>query len=757
MVDDMIKVKVKVDRQFFPKNKKIESGEYAIASVTVIDTIEGNPETNSKWGTLSIKGIMCAWEYGEIYTLIAKQLEDTQYGSQYSIITMFKEADLSNVDNQKAFLSRILTEKQINEIYNTFSNPISIIDNHDIEALCSVKGIGATTANNIISKYEEHKDYSTAYVELDKIGLTTKMIQKLCDSYGNPNLVVQRIQTNPYLIANEVDGVGWSKADEIALKSGYDEYSVNRVMAYITYYLDSEAQNNGNSYVYTEDLFDSIDEVLGDGLKSEVIGLALQTLIKMKKIWSDEDRIKIALLKYKNLEENIAEEIGRLIKCENTFRTDNWQEIINSQEKLQGWKYTEQQIEGIKESIKNNVVLITGYGGTGKTTVVNGMLKVLHEYNSAQCALSGKASVNLTEITGQEGYTIHRLLGYNPHDGYTINKENPLISDIVILDELSMVDEGLFYRLIQSIKDGAKLIMLGDIGQLQSIGVGNIINDLIESEVVTHINLTQIHRQAKKSAIALDSIEVWNGRQIIDKEFYDSEIRGELQDLELDIYKNSDDTAEKIMEHFKKLYEEVTHIMDLQVIVPMKNRGEACSLKLNNSIQSYIREIEGEPEDDICVKIGDDYAIFVGDKVMNVRNNYKTVNEYGEVVGIMNGNLGIVKEILSNNVMIVDFERLGRVIIPSDHSRYIELGYASTCHKMQGSGIKYIICGIDNSHYKMRTKEMIYTMMTRAKKYCVICAENKALRYAISHSGSIDKQTFLVDFLQKKMLTEKQI
>ena len=270
MIDDMIKVKVKVDRQFFPKNKKIESGEYAIASVTVIDTIEGNPETSSKWGTLSIKGIMCAWEYGEIYTLIAKQLEDTQYGSQYSIITMFKEADLSNVDNQKAFLSRILTEKQINEVYNTFPNPISIIDNHDIEALCSVKGIGATTANNIISKYKEHKDYSTAYVELDKIGLTSKMIQKLCDSYGNPNLVVQRIQTNPYLIANEVDGVGWSKADEIALKSGYDEYSVNRVMAYITYYLDSEAQDNGNSYVYTEDLFDSIDEVLGDGLKSEV-------------------------------------------------------------------------------------------------------------------------------------------------------------------------------------------------------------------------------------------------------------------------------------------------------------------------------------------------------------------------------------------------------------------------------------------------------------------------------------------------------
>ena len=318
-----------------------------------------------------------------------------------------------------------------------------------------------------------------------------------------------------------------------------------------------------------------------------------------------------------------------------------------------------------------------------------------------------------------------------------------------------LLDEGLFYGLIQSIKGDSKLIMLGDVGQLESIGVGNLINDLIESKIIPHVNLTQIHRQAKKSAVALDSIKVWNGEQITEKDFYGHEIRGELQDLELDIYKDSKNTANKIMEYFKQLYSKIDNIMDLKVIVPMKNRGDACSLKLNNEIQTYIREIEGEPEDDICVKIGEDSSIFVGDKVMNVKNNYKTVNEYGEIVGIMNGNQGIVKEILENNMMIIDFERLGRVVIPSDHSRYIELGYASTCHKMQGSGIKYIICGVDNSHYKMRTKEMIYTMITRAKKYCVICAENKALRYSISHSGSIDKQTFLVEFLQKEMLTKQ--
>lgn len=749
MVGDMIKVKVKIERQFYPKNKQIETGEYAIMSVSVIDIIEGEPEVNHKYGTLSIKGVMCSWEYGEVYTLIAKQLEDTQYGSQYSIITIFKEADLSNVNNQKAFLSRILTDKQIKFIYDTLPNPIQTIDTHDIQALCTVKGIGATVANKIITKYEENKDYSTAYVELDKIGLTSKMIKKLCDSYGNPNILIQRIKSNPYLIANEVDGIGWSKADEIALNSGYDEHSINRVMAYITYYLDNQAYNEGNSYVYTEDLFDNIDAVLGEELNSETISLALQTLIKQNKIWSNEERNKIALTKYRNLEQNIAKEIIRLLKGDNKFKIDGWESKIKEQEKLQGWNYTEQQLQGIEETLKNNIVLITGFAGCGKTSIVSGMLKVLDDYSSAQCALSGKASVNLTEITGQEGYTIHRLLGYNPQDGYGINKDNPLEEDIIILDELSMVDESLFYRLIQSIKRDSKLIMLGDVGQLESIGVGNLINDLIESKIIPHVNLTQIHRQAKKSAVALDSIKVWNGEQITEKDFYGHEIRGELQDLELDIYKDSKSTANKIMEYFKQLYNKVDNIMDLQVIVPMKNRGDACSLKLNNEIQSYIREIEGEPSDDICIKIGDDYSIFIGDKVMNVRNNYKTMNEDGEIVPIMNGNLGTVKEILEDNMMIIEFERLGRVIIPSDYVKYIELGYASTCHKMEGVGIKYVICGIDNSHYKMRSKEMIYTMITRTKQHCVLCAENKALRYAISHSGASNKQTFLVDFLNE--------
>lgn len=748
MIDDMIKCKVKVERQFYPKNKKIETGDYAIMSVSIVDVIEGEPEVNPKWGTISIKGIMCVWEYGEVYTLIAKQLESTQFGSQYSIVTIFKEADLNNVDNQKAFLSRILTDKQIDEMYKTFENPITVIDNHDIELLCTVKGVGVATANKIVNRYEEHKDYSTAYVELDKIGLTTKMIQKLCNSYGNPNLLLQRIQTNPYLIADEVDGVGWSKADDIALKSGYDKHSVNRVMAYINYYLDHQAHNKGNTFVYTEDLYDSIDEVLGDELNSETISLALQNLMKQNKIWSDEEREKISLTKYRNLELKIAQDIIRLLNCRNVFNIDGWEKAIENQQLSQKWNYTDQQLDGIKATLKNNIILISGYGGTGKTSIVTGMLKALKSYSFAQTALSGKASVNLTDATGEEGYTIHRLLKYNPHDGYVINKDNQLDHEIIILDELSMVDGTLFYKLVQAIKNNSKLIMLGDTGQLENIGVGNIMNDLINSGIITHINLTQIHRQAQKSAITLESLNVRKGIQIIEKDFEGIEIRGELQDLELDIYKDSKPTAEKIMEHFKQLYEKVDNIMDLQVIVPVKTRGEACTLKLNNTIQAYLRDIKDEPEDEVCVKIGDDYCIFVGDKVMNTKNNYKTMNENGEVVPIMNGNLGIVEEILEDNMMIINFERIGRILIPTDHVSSIELGYAMTTHKSQGSGFKYIICGLDNSHYKMRTKEMLYTMMTRAKQYCVICAENKALRYAISNSGASDKQTFLSDFLQ---------
>ena len=762
---DFLKAKVKVSKQFFPKGKKVEAGDYAILSVEVVEAIEGEPIVNSTWGTISIKGNVCAWEYGTLYTLIAKEGETNNYGTSYNIISFFEELDLNELQNQKIFLSRILTDKQINNLYTTLENPLQAIMEHDLKTLTNVKGIGETTAQKIIDKYESQKDYSQAYVALDKLGLTNKMIEKLCKHYGNPSTLVQKIQENPYIVADEVNGIGWAKADEIALKAGIGEFSDKRITAYIKYSLENQANQQGDSFVYTLDMYDYINATLGEDITDDMISGCLKKLMDNNEIWSDKDREKIALTKYRRLEFNIAKELVRLNEGEIAFNTVGWEQIVRDLEKEQGWNFGKEQMIGIKSTMLHNVVLITGYAGVGKSTIVSAMTRVLNKsYSIAQCALSGRASVNLTMATGLEGQTIHRLLGYNPMDGFIYSKKNHMPYNVIILDELSMVDANLFYRLVQSIKDGAKLIMLGDYGQLESIGVGNVIMDLIRCGKITHINLTEIHRQAQKSAIAIDSREVWNGRQVISKEFIGKELRGELKDLLYDITDESKTTADRIMEHYKDLYRnKIKDIMELQVIVPIKERGECCTFKLNKRIQTFIRNEEGFSEDDTHITIGEkeenQYNIYVGDKVMNTKNNYN-IKEYVEnydeleddsslkIIPIMNGNQGIVKKIRADGGLVIEFERLGEVLIPKDLVNGIELAYAGTTHKLQGQGIKYVICGLDSSHYVMLNKEMLYTMMTRARLYCVIVGENKAIRLACSQSGVIEKKTFLCDLLK---------
>ena len=746
MKDDMIKCKVRIKKIIYSKQKPLTNGVWCILSAEVVEVMEGNPILNDTWGTMTLRGV---WKqpdlsYGDEYTLVAKENEEDKYGISYEMLSIFKQVDLSNRNNQKLFLARILTEKQMNNLFTTIKDPIKVLDDHDIKTLCMVKGIGKSTAEKLVDRYEANKDYSTAYVELDKLGLTDNMVRKLCESYGNPNLVVSKINENPYVIADDVSGIGWAKADEIALKSGIGKCDNRRIKAYISYRLNKEANENGHAWIYTENLVDDLEaEFNEDGVSFEQIISVLGQLKKEKKIWSDKDNEKIALSKLYWLEKNIAHEIVRLVKGESLTYTDKWQDIIMEIEEKQGWKYGEEQKEGIKAVLNNNFILITGWGGSGKSSIVNGMLKCLPQYESAQCALSGKASVNLAQITGQEGYTIHRLLCYNPHDGWVYNKFNPLGQDIVILDELSMVDEDLFYKLIQSVKDGAKVIMLGDEGQLQNLGVGNLIRDLIKSKIITHVNLTEIHRQAKKSGIITDSIKIWKGEHIIDKDFVGHEFRGELKDFELIIENGHKNFIEKSVEYFKKFYKEHP-IEDIICIFPMKRDVE----KANELIQEFVRREEGWSPEDEHIETNK-YFLYVGDRVINRVNNYKTENEEGENIPIFNGNMGVIENInTKDREIIVNFEKIGRVIIPSNHIENIELGYSITVHSSQGSTIPYVICAINNMHFKMLNKEILYTMITRCKKHCVLIGENKAIRYAVKHSGSKMRNTFLADFIK---------
>jgi exodeoxyribonuclease V alpha subunit len=659
------------------------NNNWGIAIVEPIEVFYGSIEQFKGFGTVTIKGNMARPNLTETYTIIANEVDDPKYGRQYDLVYIGEENDLSSVAKQKIFLSKMITQNQIENLYLTVKDPFEAIKNENVELLVTAKGIGATTALKIIEKFKNNIDYSEAFVALDSYGLTKNIIEKLVSRFGSPQILIEKLTCDPYILADEVEGFGFKKCDEIALRAGMDYYSPFRLEAYIKYFLNQEA-NYGNSWVEPKILLSALKENIGEDFDRNVLK---ETLIDMRSrniIWRDDENKKIALMKYHNLEMNITKELLRISTADNDFDYKLWEKSIKETEIVQGWKFTSQQIEGIKAVLENQVVVISGCAGTGKSSIAKGMLDILTNYSYAMTALSGKAAMRIAEATGRlnDSYTIHRLLAWT-FGVFQYNSEFKLPHKIIILDELSMVGGFLFYDLIQAVETGSKLILLGDVGQLEALGGLNIAKDLIESNVIKCVNLTEIHRQAKKSAIVTESLKVREGEQITDSFiFEENQIRGELQDLELDLFDKKEETANRVIKQFKKQLPLVDNILDLQVIVPMKTRGEACTYKLNNRLQEIYNPKGKIARREVQLVFSKElkYIIREGDKVINVKNNYNTLTLTGKTNPIFNGNIGIVKEI-TEDVIIVDFQFIGTIIVPKDAWGCLELAYAITCHK----------------------------------------------------------------------------
>lgn len=744
-MSDNIECKVKINKVLYPKGK-VQCGDWGILSVSPVEIIAGEPILD-KWDCFICKGILPDISYTDTYKFVGKLVHDTKFGDQYEIISLGTDYNLSDEEDQRIFLSHILTDSQLHALYEMYENPFEIIENEDVEALCKVYGIGVYTAEKIIQKYKDNIDYSEILIELNDYGLTKTMIKKLLDTYQNPYVVIQKVKANPYILADEVDGIGWKKADAIAMKTGFDRLSKERIKAFLCHHFENEAQK-GNSWLYPSDVLYAVEEILGnEDIDQEYFKEILYEMKENNILHWDDSKTYIALKKYFDLENNIKAELLRLLNSNNKFEYGDFDIRIKEIEKQQGFEFDESQIEAIIQGLEKNVIVITGSAGTGKTSIVNAIVKLLKDnYSFAQTALSGKAATRMEEVTGEKGYTIHKLLGYSPREGFTYTKDYQMPHDIIILDEVSMVGGELFYHLIQAIKDGTKFIMVGDHNQLESIGVMNILKDLLDCGVVPISLLTKIHRQAAKSGIITNSLKVKDGIQIVGNGWTGIETRGELQDFVIDIYDDKILTAPKIIDWVKKEYEVNPNIMDIQVIVPVKERGDACTFELNNQLQEIFNPKDFRKEEITINKYNKSYILRESDKVINMTNCYKTYNIDGKPEPIFNGYIGIIKEI-NYEYMVIDFNICGEVIIERSLFRNIELGYACTVHKYQGSQSPIVIFGIDYSSYTLLNKEMIYTGISRASKKCILCAEGSALRYAIENSNIVLKQTFLKQLL----------
>lgn len=741
---------------------------FTIASFDLVKEIDGEVEIHPIYKTFTVVGIMPYLMEDADYEISATEVENKKYGKQYQVnsINLYLPNGIESKEGQKEFLDIIFTKLQVKEMYEALDDPYMTLKDGDISSLVKVKNCGMKTAVAWIDKFKTYMPLSNAMKELSEYGLTETLLRRIVNHYKSSDIAVEIIQNKPYKLI-EVNGVGWHKCDEIAMKGGLKPDSPERIGTYILYYLQERA-NEGYSYIPADanteiengivsktqkpiNFIDTMIEFFGDDISDEALKGGLDYV--NDQLWFSDDRKFVGLKRIYDLEMSVAENLIRIRDGENDFKYSNWKDIIKQKEIDQGWEYNEQQIEGIKAVLENQVVVITGKAGTGKSSIVDAMIAVLQGYSYAQTALSGRAAARMAEITHEEGYTIHRLLGFpkgeRDHGGFVFHEDNKLPRDIIILDEVSMVDGELFNRLVKAIKTGSKLIMLGDTGQLECIGCMNIAADLIASKEIVSIELSQIHRQAANSGIITESIKAREGIQLIEKDWIGTEVRGKLNDLVLDCFSDKSNTFYKVMQHASSELEDGTDIMDLMVIAP-SYKNESGVDNLNAALQSLYNPDSPEKKEVFVQKSSKAWILREGDKIINVQNDYYAKNKF--TAGIFNGNIGVVKNIdIDVNTIAVDFQDIpGIMILPKKNWKDLELGYAITCHKAQGSQCKKVIVGLDFGSFIQLSREWVYTAMTRAIDKCYMVAQNNALRYAVSKNSISVKRTHLVKLLAYK-------
>ena len=762
--EDKVRLKVRVERIIYPKNGQT-SGSWTIAAFRIEEVLEGEVPECFQWSLrFTAKGSMPALNARDTYTMVAHLVEDAKYGLQYEVDLMCLDYDLTDKDDQLKFFSFFLTPTQTAALYENCDNPLVLLQNHDTKALMKIKGIGPVTAQRMINKYEDSKDLSLAFVRFYDLGLTKGAIEKLVHFYGSPEAAVEVIEKNPYLLIIQVPGYGWAKADAIAMSQGLAHDSDERMGAYLVHYLREQAEMNGNSWVSVEDLCVVIDQVC-DPQNDERIYELIRRNIKNHVLYYDKETERVGLMEYRELEQQIANEILRIQRgaAHIEINPERAETIIRSVELEQGFEYTEEQRTAIWNTLNNQFNILTGSAGVGKSSVVNGIAHVLeaHNFRVAQVSLSGRAASKLTEITHIEGKTIHRLLKYDPESGkFFHNKENPLPYDIIIGDEVSMWGGEITLSLLQAIPTGAKVLFIGDTKQLEAIGLASVLTDTIKSHTMPTVQLTKIQRQQADSGIITQSLKVACGEQIVGPKTSGVEYRGVRKDFKLVTYIDSALTQSKIIDEFKELYiNQHVPANDIQVLVPMRSRGEASCRALNLAIQEIVN---GTPSvDEITVPYTDgnykySYTYRPNDRIIIMKNNYKTINIEGNKEPIYNGNVGYIKQI-GPDFMIVNLTEQGDIILGAEDYNNLSLGYAITVHKKQGDSSPYVIGAIDSSSYALMSKELLYTMITRARKYCVLIGQKKILQQAVKISRVKTKQTWLCELLQEATKSKESL
>lgn len=728
------------------ERERYRNGDFCIATMRVSEVRQGVLKRADD-GNVIFKGDMRMIPQKE-YIIRGRYEDNKKFGPQYQFLSNRLKNPIEDMSAKE--FRQFLTDLspygvRINKAYE---DSRKIFEEHNLEALTAIDGIGNVRAKELLDKYDSQRDYSPVYVEFAKYGFSTKVAKRAIDYYSSIDTPVDRLKKNPYDLM-EIPGLGFKKIDEKCLAHGIAENDPRRIKAFLIDYFE-QLEMDSKSWI-------SVSQ-LKAYLRNEIFNCDIAETFK--KLNADKDFVifereaekRIALRTIYEMEKKVAEELLRIKNGSSDVELQDVDKVIGDIEKEQGWSYSTEQRDAIDTMLKENVVILRGPGGVGKTTTLNAVIKVLRHNNIsvATCALAGKAAENLTQVTGLRGQTIHRLLGIgSPFE----LKDQGLEYDVVILDELSMVNISLFSELVRTIPTGAKLIMVGDSAQLDSIGIG-VMRDAIASGTISVITLNKIHRQAQESAIITHSLAFRAGNLpdglSVKANWHMMGKRRDLGYVFEDDEKNLLGDACKIFKYALKQYD----VKDIQIV----SQTTRNCLMLNKAAQQIANP--QKDQDYYVVYEGKEYeyTLRVGDKVINTRNNYRTpdADRSSAFLPIFNGNTGTIESIdlekgnkgEESLRMIVNFDGIGRVVIDSGTVTNIQLGYAITVHKSQGSTIPCVIVALP-FQYVLNTRELLYTAITRASKVCYLVTSMKTLRSTVKKTSGVKAKSNLVYFLKE--------